>query len=114
MLGLVQAGLTGLAASAADWWLANVPADRVAYWDFSSTAVRDTSATAIAAAAMARLGGRYRDAARATVDALMASHRNAEGVLVDGCTTLKSKDGTVRHELIWGDYFLLETLLELG
>jgi unsaturated chondroitin disaccharide hydrolase len=114
MLGLVQAGLTSLAASAADWWLANVPADRVAYWDFSSTAVRDTSATAIAAAAMARLGGPYRDAARATVDALMTAHRNADGVLVDGCTTLKSNDGTFRHELIWGDYFLLEALLELG
>jgi unsaturated chondroitin disaccharide hydrolase len=114
MLGLVQAGHTTLAASAADWWLANVPADRVAYWDFSSTAVRDTSATAIAAAAMARLGGAYRDAARATVDALMTSHRNADGVLVDGCTTLKSTDGTFRHELIWGDYFLMEALLELG
>jgi hypothetical protein len=63
---------------------------------------------------MARLGGRYRDAARATADALMTAHRNAAGALVDGCTTLKSRDGTFRHELIWGDYFLLETLLELG
>ena len=63
---------------------------------------------------MARLGGSYREAARATVDALMSSHRNADGTLVDGCTTLKSKDRTFRHELIWGDYFLLETLLELG
>ncbi|NUT20463.1 MAG: glucuronyl hydrolase [Hamadaea sp.] len=114
MLGLVQAGLTDLAAVAADWWLANVPADRVAYWDFSSTAVRDTSATAIAAAALARLGGSYRDAARATVEALMTSHRNADGVLVDGCTTLKNADGIIRHELIWGDYFLLETLLQLA
>jgi unsaturated chondroitin disaccharide hydrolase len=114
MLGLVQAGLTDLAVSAADWWLANVPTDRVAYWDFSSTAVRDTSATAIAAAAMARLGGPYRDAAHATVIALMSSHRNADGVLVDGCTTMKNKNETFRHELIWGDYFLLEALLELG
>lgn len=27
---------------------------------------------------------------------------------------LKSTDATSRHELIWGDYFLLEALLELG
>ncbi|MEV6848780.1 CPCC family cysteine-rich protein [Actinoplanes sp. NPDC051411] len=89
MLGLVQAGQTDLATAAADC---------VAYWDFSSTEVRDTSATAIAAAAMARLGGRYREAARTTVDALMTARRNADGALVDSCTRSNSTEAPPRPQ----------------
>jgi unsaturated chondroitin disaccharide hydrolase len=44
---------------AADWWIAHVPADRIAFWDFDDPAIpntnRDTSATAIAAASLLRL-----------------------------------------------------------
>jgi unsaturated chondroitin disaccharide hydrolase len=53
----------------ADWYLANVPLDLVCFREFrpgSDDAPRDTSATAIAAAALvklARAGGRYRTAA---------------------------------------------------
>src|SRR5262245_62134052 len=43
----------------ADWWIAHVPADRVAFWDFDDPAIpgteRDTAATSIALAALLRL-----------------------------------------------------------
>jgi unsaturated chondroitin disaccharide hydrolase len=72
------------AARGADWWLAHVPPDRVAFWDFDDPAIpnteRDTAATAIATAALVKLGrvapteagrGRYREAAEATARALV-------------------------------------------
>src|SRR3970282_2682608 len=47
------------AVRGADWCLAHVPADRVAYWDFDDPEIpnteRDTAATAIATAALLKL-----------------------------------------------------------
>ena len=123
MLGLAQAAqlsgaLTPLAARVADWYLANVPADRVCLWEFHPAAPdipRDTSATAIAAAALVKLaplaGDRYRDAAAQTLAAL-AAHIGPHGGLVDGCYNAR-KPLAPRHELIWGDYFALEAMLAL-
>ena len=124
MLGLAQAAhlsgeLTPLAARVADWYLANVPADRVCFWEFhpdGADAPRDTSATAIAAAALVKLaplaGGHYRTAAAETLAALAGHHLGAHG-LVDGCYNAK-KGLASRHELIWGDYFALEAALGLA
>jgi len=129
MLGwALSAGWTGdqsfvePAARAADWWLAKVPHDRVAYWDFDDPAIprtnRDTSATAIAAASLLKLAAldsdperriRWRDAAEATVTALVERHLGLEGGLWDGC--FNRRIGlAVRHELIWGTYYLYEAL----
>ena len=62
----------GSVSQVVTWWLAHVPSDHVAYWDFDDPAIpdapRDTSATAIAAAALLKLG--RRDEAAATADAL--------------------------------------------
>jgi len=90
--------LLALADAVTQWWLANVPADRVAYWDFSAPRTpatrRDTSGTAIAAAAMLKLAARhpdparaaqYREAAAATVRALADRHLKDTGLLADGC-----------------------------
>jgi unsaturated chondroitin disaccharide hydrolase len=48
------------AGRGADWWLSHAPADRVAFWDFDDPAIpdteRDTAATAIATAALVKLG----------------------------------------------------------
>jgi unsaturated chondroitin disaccharide hydrolase len=122
MLGLTQAAhlepeLRTHATRVADWYLAHVPDDHVAFWDFDDPAIpdapKDTSATAIAAAALTQLGGEYRTAAEATVAALLTGHVTADGRLVDGCYN-RRKGLAPRHELLWGTYFLLEAALRLG
>ncbi|MBB3952841.1 glycoside hydrolase family 88 protein [Aureimonas jatrophae] len=122
--------LLDLAERTTDWWLDHVPSDGVAYWDFSAPVtpqtMRDTSGTAIAAAAMLKLARlvddeqkrkRYENAARLSVDALVSDYLTPAGstdgvpagILTKGCFDPKS--GTaIDSELIWGDYFLLESL----
>ncbi|MGA8459876.1 MAG: hypothetical protein WB800_31055 [Streptosporangiaceae bacterium] len=126
MLGLAQAAhlaggeLTQPAKRAADWYLDHLPADGVCFWDFDDPAIpnapRDTSAAAIAAAALLKLaaanGGQYRAAAEHIIDALAARHLAAHGGLRDGCYEQRNGIAT-SNELIWGDYFLLEALLAL-
>jgi unsaturated chondroitin disaccharide hydrolase len=114
------------AAMATDWWLAHVPQDRVAFWDFDDPAIpdtnRDTSATAIAAASMLKLSrlthdeaqrARWHAAAEATVRALIDKHLGTEGGLWDGCFNKRIGLAT-QHELIWGTYYLFEALQVLA
>src|SRR5262249_60200753 len=76
-----------VAVRTADWWLAHVPADHVAFWDFDDPEIpntpRDTSATAIVAASLLKLTAligdmrrrlAYHAAAEATVTALVERH----------------------------------------
>lgn len=126
MLGLAQAAhlagpeFTRPAKRVADWYLDHLPADGVCFWDFDDPAIpdapRDTSAAAIAAAAMLKLAAlgenRYRAAAEHSIDALAARHLAAHGGLRDGCYEQRNRLAT-SNELIWGDYFLLEALLAL-
>jgi unsaturated chondroitin disaccharide hydrolase len=111
----------GPARLAADWWLAHVPADGVAFWDFDDPAIpaatRDTSATAIVVASLLKLAAlapavemrRYRDAAVATTATLVDRHLGADGLLRDGCYSKRIGLATA-HELVWGSYFLYEAL----
>lgn len=137
MLGFAQATahapdqFRSVASRVADWWVEHLPNDRVAYWDFDAPVApgteRDTSGTAIAAAALLKLaalrvprGEVYRATAEAMVDALIERHltplgpqdRRPEGILTDGCYNRRIGLAT-RHELIWGDYFLFEAMLVL-
>jgi unsaturated chondroitin disaccharide hydrolase len=137
MLGFAQAAgwVSGdfreVANRVSDWWIEHMPDDRVAFWDFDDPRIprapRDTSGTAIAAAALLKLGAlvparrdRYRAAAEAMVDALVERHltpiadsdSRPPGILADGCYNERIGLAT-SHELIWGDYFLLESLLVL-
>jgi unsaturated chondroitin disaccharide hydrolase len=137
MLGFAQASrwrpaFEDVAIRVSDWWLDHVPADWVAVWDFDDDdpdALRDTSATAIAAAALLKLAEqipagarrrRYRAAAEATVDTLLTRHLTPTepedprpaGMLTDGNYDQRLGIAT-RHELIWGDYFLFESLCVL-
>ena len=106
----------------AEWWLAHVPADLVAFWDFDDPAIpntnRDTSATAIAAASLIKLAAlapsesrqrRYREAAGATVRALVTQYLGEEGGLWEGCYN-KRINLAPKNELIWGSYYLYECL----
>lgn len=138
MIGLAQAlarretEFRADAIRVADWWLANLPADGVAFWDFDDPAIpateRDTSATAIAAAALLKLAALvperradYRAAAQCSVDALVDGYLTPTvpadprqpGILTAGCFNKRNGTATA-HELIWGDYFLLEALLALA
>ncbi len=71
---------------------------------------RDTSAAAVTALALLRLGRRER--AVTVLEELVGSHLTADGRLLDGCYDLAA--GTaVRHELVWGDFFLAYALAEL-
>ncbi len=121
------------AVKAAEWWLGAVPSDRVAYWDFDDPAIpatqRDTSATAMAAAALLKLSRlmpesdqarRYADAGRLTVRALVEHYLvpthegdpRPSGMLTEGCWQ-RNQGMSTRHELVWGDYYLLEALMLL-
>jgi unsaturated chondroitin disaccharide hydrolase len=125
------------AMRAADWWLAHLPADGVAYWDFDDPAIpdapRDTAATTIASAALLRLAQhaptvndrtRYQQAAAHSVRALVRDYLTREGgsqpagMLVGGCfnnrADSRSHDRVTNAELIFGSYFLVECLLLLG
>ena len=123
----------------ADWWLAHAPADRVAFWDFDDPAIprteRDTAATAIATAALVKLGrvapsdaarARYRAAAEATAGALVERYltptrpddRRVPGILTEACFNkrpdARALDQASRCEFIVGSYYLLESLLGLA
>ncbi|MFW7340548.1 glycosyl hydrolase [Pollutimonas sp. H1-120] len=138
MVALAQALYAGktefgdVAVLVANWWLDHLPADGVAFWDFDDPAIpntsRDTSATAIAAAALLKLAkmspehaARYQTAAEASIEALVTRHltpvsaddRRPPGILTEGCFNKKLGVATA-NELIWGDYFLFESLLALA
>ncbi|MBA8961603.1 unsaturated chondroitin disaccharide hydrolase [Rhodococcus percolatus] len=113
----------------ADWWLDRTPTAGIVSWDFDAGTGPhvpiDTSATAIAAAALLKLARLvpdrtdFRDRAVAHVNALLDHLTPAgphdsrpAGILMDGCFD-KRRDFATRNELIWGDYFLLECLISL-
>ncbi|MGH7934018.1 MAG: glycosyl hydrolase [Candidatus Binataceae bacterium] len=110
------------AERATEWWLAHIPSDGVAFWDFDDPAIpkthRDTSATAIAAASLLKLAALtpseatrriYREAAEATVRALSEKYLGPEGGLWEGCYNKRIGLAT-NNELIWGSYYLYEAL----
>jgi unsaturated chondroitin disaccharide hydrolase len=110
------------AERAATWWLRHLPDDRVAFWDFDDPAIphtnRDTSASAIASAALLKLAALcpsvaqrdfYREAAEASVRTLATNYLGPEGGLWQGCYNKRIKLA-VANELIWGSYYLYESL----
>lgn len=127
------------ATRTADWWIANAPADRVAFWDFSDPAIpdtsRDTAATAMATSALLNLSyalgdnekaGAYEAFARETASALVDGYltpcrpgdERPVGILTGGCFTRKSivrsHDAATDVELIFGSYYLFEALAVLA
>jgi unsaturated chondroitin disaccharide hydrolase len=129
-----ETGWLWAAERGADWWIAHVPSDHVAFWDFNDPGIprveRDTAATAAMACAMLKLGTLadpakregYRRHGEATVSALAsryltpvtASDRRAPGILTEGCFNKRPDsrklDATTSSELIFGSYYLFEAL----
>jgi unsaturated chondroitin disaccharide hydrolase len=129
-----RAPLLDAARKLGDWWLDHVPGDFVAYWDFDAPrgpgTPRDTSGTAIAAAALLKLSAlcddetgraRYRCGAESTVSALISryltpAHESDDrpaGMLTQGCYNVRI-DLATNNELIWGSYYLFEALCVLA
>lgn len=120
--------------AAADWWLSKVPASMVAFWDFNDpdipNAPSDTAATSIVCTALLKLaalapaphGARYRAAAERTASALVShfvtptgtNENRPSGMLIGGCFNkrpdARPSDSAVNAELIFGSYFLFESL----
>ncbi len=134
-------GLTGnnewLAVSErnAEYWLTNLPDDKVPYWDFHAElsqpppwgAQKETSAGAIAASGLLDLAAQtkseahaiiYRAAALAMLDALVEPEYLAintpgwEGILKHGVYHTKKGLG-VDESVMWGEFFFVEALTKV-
>lgn len=114
----------------ANYWLANLPDDRVPYWDFQADLTaplpwgpqKDSSAGAIAASGLfdlAQLTGdaRYSATALAMLDALARPEYLAneapgwEGILKHGVYHTAKGLG-VDESVMWGDFFFVEALVK--
>lgn len=125
-----RAELLDTAVRVADWWCDHLPGDGVAYWDFDAPArpdtPRDTSGTAIGAAALLKLAAlvpdearsrRYLAVAEASVRAMLDGYltptggddARPPGILTDGCYNHRIGLATA-NELVWGSYYLYEAL----
>jgi unsaturated chondroitin disaccharide hydrolase len=114
----------------ADYWLANVPFDGVAPWDFDapvdgplSRKQVDTSASAIAVVGLLQLAEHafsearriaYRDCAIRTIHSLTAKYLGKgsdgwEGILRGGVYHIH-KDLGVNESVMWGEFFFVEAL----
>jgi unsaturated chondroitin disaccharide hydrolase len=118
--------LLAAAGRCADYFLAHLPADRVAYWDLEfgdgSGEERDSSAAAIAVCGLLELADRlpagarasgYRTAAGQILGSLIDSYAGrlpaATALLLHGVYD-KPKGVAVDEGNLWGDYFYLEAL----
>ncbi len=113
------------ANAAAEWWCAHTPEGSICPWDFSAgDGPSDTSAAAIAVRALLALGdmqGETRlvasahDTLRVLCDQHLAHNVTslARGRLIDGCLNYPER-AAITDELIWGSWFLLESLLALA
>jgi len=112
----------------ADYFLANLPADQVPYWDFDAPGIpnepRDASAAAIAASGLLELSTfmkddglreKYFGSAVKILSSLTAPPYLAADVKIAGIlnhsVTSKPANSEVDVDLIYGDYYLLEALL---
>ena len=112
----------------ADYFINNLPADKVPYWDFNAPNIpnepKDTSAGAIAASGLYELATldpdpvrrtRYRDAANAILASLCSPAYLAEGSTSDGILLHgvghKPNNTEIDVSLIYGDYYFIEALM---
>jgi unsaturated chondroitin disaccharide hydrolase len=122
------------AVKIADYYVNNLPADYVPYWDFEAPEIpdaeRDTSAAAIATSALFELSvltddlvrkKEYKMAAekglmylceRKSRGGYLAEDENgnslSKGILMDGC---QNHNNICDESLIWGDYYFIEAIL---
>ena len=123
----------------AQWWIAHVPKDHVAFWDFDDPAIpnteRDTAATAIASSALLKLckvvqdpasRSEYQTVAESTITSLVTNYltptspqdKRIRGILTESCFNKRPDarlhDAANKCEFIVADYYFLECLLLLA
>lgn len=118
--------LLAAAQKAADWFIANLPADGVPFWDFRHPSIpfteRDASAAAIAASGMydlaRRVGGESRERYRAAADRMLLSltarymaPSTPNGAILRHSTGNRPQGGEIDVGLVYADYFFIEALL---
>jgi unsaturated chondroitin disaccharide hydrolase len=118
-----------LAERLADYYLARLNDGLVPYWDFDDPAIpdapRDSSASAIAAAALLDIGAQHPDAGTAgrraeqacsLLDALcrdyLAHEPGHRGLLKCGCYSKSHGEG-VASAVLFGDFYFVEALMKL-
>jgi len=111
----------------AEFFIGNLPADSIPYWDFDAPGIpsepRDTSAAAIAASGLLELSSLttgatsdgYLAAAVAILDSLMSSTYLSDGATSDGILLHGVGNYPAASEidvsLIYGDYYFVEALM---
>ncbi|WP_445667506.1 glycoside hydrolase family 88 protein [Paenibacillus sp. FSL H3-0321] len=113
------------------YFIAHLPEDQVAYWDFDAPqgpdTKRDSSASAIAACGLLEIASQldaddperqfFLDAAEASVKSLAEHYstqgaEEAEGLLKHGSYSVRGGESPDDYT-IWGDYYYLEALMRL-
>jgi unsaturated chondroitin disaccharide hydrolase len=126
-----DAGLLQTACRLADYFIAKLPKDKVAYWDLvytdGSSEERDSSAAAIAACGLLEIArslpaGPDRDRYASTAQEILASLANhytskdvpgSNSLLMHSVYSKPAGHG-VDEGCLWGDYFYMEGLLRLS
>lgn len=117
------------AKNTADYFLDNLPADSIPYWDFRApeipNAYKDASAAAIAASALIELSqlctaeqdrSKYLSSARAIIKSLSSPTYFAQKshcALLTHCVGNKPGNSEIDVSLIYADYYFLEALMRL-
>ena len=125
-----DASLLQTAQRVADYFIAHLPADKVAYWDLEytdgSSEERDSSAASIAAAGLLEISrrlpagaarNRYSAVALEIMSSLAAGYTSKDvpgsnALLLHGVYSKPGGHGVDEGNL-WGDYFYLESLMRL-
>ena len=118
--------LLDAAEKSADFFIANLSADAVPYWDFrvpdKTKAERDASAAAIAASGLLDLArwapepsrSRYSDAADRILTSLATSYLTegtASAAILEHSVGNRPQAGEIDVGIVYADYFFLEALL---
>ena len=107
----------------ADYFIENLPADYVPYWDFGDpeipNSVKDSSAAAIACSGLLTLSElsekkEFKESVLKIMNSLSKNYlaEKPDGILNHGCFH-KPKNLGVNESLIWGAYYFVEALCKL-
>jgi len=113
-----------VAKKLATYFIDHLPSDNVPFWDFHEKmkpdSIRDTSAAAIACSGFLTIyrntGEKYyQEKAKELIESLILNYfaeADRDGIITHGCF-YKQKNWGLNESLMWGDYFFIESLIQL-